>query len=82
MAHKLAGALQQASWIRQRCALKESYVYVRSEYIDVAKGGISQTCGRTAVMQKFPDFVSAFSPHLKLQKPCAKFMAQGWVSQL
>src|ERR1700758_5640999 len=65
MAHELAGALQQASRIRQRCALKESYVYVRREYVDVAKGRISQTCSRTAVMQKLPDFVSAFSHHLK-----------------
>src|SRR5215471_6554988 len=65
MAHKLAGALQQASWIRQRCALKESYIHVRGEYVDVAKGRISQTCSRTAVMQDLPDFVSAFSHHLK-----------------
>src|SRR6202047_2688319 len=47
------------------CPLKESYVYVRREYCDVAKGCISQTCSRTAVMQKLPDFVSAFSHHLK-----------------
>src|SRR6201997_4104122 len=65
MAHELAGAFQQASRIRQRCALKESYVYVRREYVDAAKGCISQTCSRTAVMQKLPDFVSAFSHHLK-----------------
>src|SRR5437667_4046509 len=65
MAHELAGALQQASRVRQRCALKEPHVYVRSEYIDVAQGRISQPCHRTAVMQKFPDFVTAFSHHLK-----------------
>jgi hypothetical protein len=65
MAHELAGALQQAGRIWQRCALKESHVYVRSEYIDVTEGRISQTCHRTAVMQKFPDFVPAFSHHLK-----------------
>src|SRR3989441_7278185 len=65
MAHELAGALQQAGRIRQRCAVKEPHVYVRSEYIDVAEGCISQTCHRTAVMQKFPDFVPAFSHHLK-----------------
>src|SRR5476649_2476781 len=65
MAHELAGALQQAGRIRQRCALEEPHVYVRSEYIDVAEGRISQTCHRTAVMQKFPDFVPAFSHHLK-----------------
>jgi hypothetical protein len=65
MAHELASALQQAGRIPQRCALKEPHVYVRSEYIDVAKGRISQTCNRTAVMQKFPDFVPAFSHHLK-----------------
>src|ERR1700682_3221126 len=65
MAHELAGALQQVSRIRQRCAVKEPHVYVRSEYIDVAEGRISQTCNRTAVMQKLPDFVPAFSHHLK-----------------
>src|SRR6266852_8638129 len=65
MAHELAGALQQAGRIRQRCAVKEPYVYLRSEYIDVAERRISQTCHRTAVMQKFPDFVPAFSHHLK-----------------
>ena len=61
----LAGALQQAGRIRQRGAVKEPHVYVRGEYIDVAEGRISQTCHRTAVMQKFPDFVPAFSHHLK-----------------
>src|ERR1700692_4016579 len=65
MAHELAVALQQAGRIRQRCAVKEPHVYVRSEYIDVAEGRISQTCNRTAVMQKLPAFVPAFSHHLK-----------------
>src|SRR6266436_2807982 len=65
MAHELAGALQQAGWIQERCALKEPYVYVRSEYIDVAEGRISQTCNRTAVMQKLPDFIPALSHHFK-----------------
>jgi hypothetical protein len=32
MAHELAGALQQAGRIRQRCAVKEAHVHVRSEY--------------------------------------------------
>src|SRR6202023_1246432 len=65
MAHELAGALQQAGRIRQRCAVKEPHVYVRSEYIDVAEGRISQTGNRAAVMQKLPDFVPAFSHCLK-----------------
>src|ERR1700688_2322948 len=65
MAHELAVALQQAGRIRQRCAVKEPNVYVRSEYIDVAEGGISQTCNRTAVMQELPNFVPAFSHSLK-----------------
>src|SRR3984893_17473259 len=65
MAHELAGALQQACRIRQRCAVKEPHVYVRREYVDVAEGRISQTCNRAAVMQKLPDFVPAFSHHLK-----------------
>src|SRR5476649_358266 len=65
MAHELAVALQQAGRIRQRCAVKEPHVYMRSEYIDVAEGRISQTCHRTAIMQKLPDFVPAFSHYLK-----------------
>src|SRR5882724_169414 len=65
MAHELAGALQHVSRIRQRRAVKEPHVYVRVEYIDVAEGRISQTCNRAAVMQKLPDFVPAFSHHLK-----------------
>src|SRR5947209_5959869 len=65
MPHELAGALQQAGRIRQRCALKEPNVYVRGEYIHVAEGRISQTCNWTAVIQKLPDFVPALSHHLK-----------------
>src|SRR5438552_19103318 len=65
MAHELAVALQQVSGIRQGCAVKEPHAYVRIEYIDVAEGRISQTSNRAAVMQKLPDFVPAFSHHLK-----------------
>jgi hypothetical protein len=65
MTHELAGALQQAGRIRQRCAVKEPHIYVRSEYIDVAERRITQTCNRTAIMQKLPDFVPAFSHRLK-----------------
>src|SRR6266851_5185910 len=64
MAHELASALQQAGRIR-RCAVKEPHVDVRGEYIDIAEGRISQTCNRTAVMQKLTDFVPALSHHLK-----------------
>ena len=69
MAHELAGALQQAGRIRQRRAVKKTHVYMRSEYIDVAEGRISQTCNRTAVMQKLPDFVSAFSGSPQTTEP-------------
>jgi hypothetical protein len=65
MTHELAGALQQATRIRQCCPVKEPHVYVRGEYIHIAEGRISQTCNRTAVMQKLPDFVPALSHHLK-----------------
>jgi len=65
MAHELASALQQAGRIRQRCAMKEPHVHVRGEYIDIAEGHISQTCNRTVVMQKLPDFLPAPSHHLK-----------------
>jgi hypothetical protein len=73
MAHEFTGALQQAYRVRQRCTVKEPHVYVRSEYVDVAEGRISQTCNRTAVMQKFPNFVPAFSHHLK---PLARDVSQ------
>src|SRR6266700_2239691 len=69
MAHELAGALQQTARIRQCCTVKEPHVYMRSKYINVAEGSISQTCNRTAVMQKLPDFVPAFSHYLKPLMP-------------
>jgi hypothetical protein len=50
MTHVLTSALQQAEPIRQRCPLKESHVNVRCEYVDIAKGRISQACSWTAVM--------------------------------
>src|SRR6516162_3152076 len=65
MTHELAGALQQAGGIRECCAVKEPHVYVRCEYIHIAEGRISQTCNRTSVVQKLPDFVPAISHHLK-----------------
>jgi hypothetical protein len=65
MAHELAVALQQAGWVRQRCTVKESYVYVRRKYIDVGEGRISETCHWTTVMQEFSNFVAAFSHQLK-----------------
>src|ERR1700693_3879738 len=65
MPHELARAFEQAGRVPQRRALKEPHVYVRSENIDVAERHISQTCIRTAVMQDLPDFVPAFSHHLK-----------------
>ncbi len=65
MAHELAGALQQAGGVRQRRALKETYVYVRREYVDIAEGRISQTGDRTTVMQGFQNFVPACPHHLK-----------------
>ena len=40
VAHELASAVQQARRIRQHCAVKESHVYVRSEYIELTKGRI------------------------------------------
>jgi hypothetical protein len=73
MAHGLARALQQVCGIRERCAVKEPDVYVRSEYIDVAEGRISQTRNRTAVMQELADFVSTFPHHLK---PLARDFSQ------
>jgi hypothetical protein len=40
MAHELAGALQQTGRIRQRCVMKEPYVYVRTEHIALAEGRV------------------------------------------
>ena len=65
MSISLLSAAAFVSRIRQRCAVKEPHVYIRIEYIDVAEGRISQTYNRAAVMQKLPDFVPAFSHHLK-----------------
>ncbi|HEU5234466.1 MAG TPA: hypothetical protein VFU50_16520 [Terriglobales bacterium] len=45
--------------------MKESDVYVGSEYIDIAEGRIPQACDWAAIMQELPDLVSAFSHHLK-----------------
>ncbi len=47
------------------CAVKEPHVHVRGEYVDVGEGRIAKTGNRAAVMQDLPDFVSAFSHHLK-----------------
>jgi hypothetical protein len=65
MAHEFAGPLQQAARIRQRCAMKESNIYMRSEYVDIAEGRIPQTCNRTTVMQELANFVPALSHNLK-----------------
>src|SRR3984893_4564959 len=73
MTHELAGALQQASRIRQCCPVKEPHVYVRGEYIHIAEGRISQTRNRTAVMQKLPNFVPALSHHLE---PLMRYRSQ------
>ena len=53
------------NWIGQRSSLKEPYVHVRREDVDVCEGNISETCNRTAIMQKFANFVSAISHDLK-----------------
>src|ERR1700744_3450655 len=65
MAHELAAALQQAGRIRQRCAVKETHVYMRREHIDITEWRIAQTCNRTAIMQSLPDLVSASSHRFK-----------------
>jgi hypothetical protein len=65
MAHGFARALQQASWVWQRCAMKKPNVDVRSEHVDVAEGRIAQACNRTAIMQDLPDFIPTFSHHFE-----------------
>src|SRR5262245_55498108 len=79
MAHEFSAALQQAGRIRQGCAVEEPDVDVRSEYVDVDKGRISQTRNGTAVMQELADFVAAASHRGKplardgSQSTCARF---------
>src|SRR5262249_24720500 len=65
MAHESAIALQQASRIRQRGAVKEAHVDMRGEYIAVAEGRISQTGNRASVMYKLTDFVPTLSHDVK-----------------
>ena len=60
-----AGERLGVSRIGQRGAMKESDVYMRSEYVDVAEGRIAQACHRTPVVQQLQDFVAAVSHHLK-----------------
>src|SRR5262249_8612715 len=74
MTHELPVALQQAGRIGQRIAVKKPHIYVRREYIDVTEGRIPQTCNRTAIMQKLPDFVPALSHDLEpLKRNGAQF---------
>ena len=62
------------SRIRQRRPVEEPHVYVRMKYINVSEWRISQTCNRTAVMQKLSDFIPAFSHHFKpLMRDGAQF---------
>ena len=63
--HELAVPLQQTCRVRERRALKESHVHVRSENIDVAEGRVSETCNWAAIMEELADFVAAFSHHVK-----------------
>lgn len=65
MTHEFATALQQAGWIGERCAAKESHINRRSEDIDVGERSVAQACNRTAVMQDFADFVAAFAHRFK-----------------
>ena len=76
MAHKLSGALQEASRIRQPCPLEEPDIDVRPEDIHVRKGHVPQTRDRTAIMEKLTDLVSASPHHLK-PLPCDRAQLTG-----
>ena len=65
MAHEFAATLEQAGRIGQGCALEESYVHVRGEYIDVCEGRVSETGNGAAVVEEFADFVAADSHHVE-----------------
>ena len=65
MAHELSAAVQQAGWVRQRRALKEADIHVRTEDIYITEGDIAQACNGTAVMQHFSHLVPALAHHLK-----------------
>src|SRR5215831_7624912 len=69
MSHELAGAFEQSGGVWQRCAMEESDVYVRHEYIDVAEWCVSQAGGWTTIVQKLADFISALSHDIK-PMPC------------
>ena len=78
MPHEPAVALQQAGGIGQGRALEEADVYVRSEYVDVTEGCISQARNGTAVMQELANFVAAVSHDLKpLLRTGSQFAAVG-----
>jgi hypothetical protein len=65
VAHESAGALQESSRVGQRCALEETDICVRREYVDVAEGNVSQAGDGAAVVQEFADFVAAVSHHFE-----------------
>jgi hypothetical protein len=48
--------------------MKEPHADVRGEYIDIAEGRISETCNRTAVMQRLPGYIPALSHHASRSK--------------
>jgi hypothetical protein len=73
MAHEFPGPFQQARRIRQRSAVKETYVHVGSKDIHVREGRIAHAGNRTAVMHELADLVSAISHHLK---PLARQVSQ------
>jgi hypothetical protein len=63
--HKFSGALQKMRWVRQSCALKETHVHVRREYVDVAERDTTPARDGTSVVDKFPDFIAALSHHFE-----------------
>src|ERR1700733_136835 len=65
VAHVLAGALQQARRIEQGCAVKESHVDVRREYVDIGEGRIAEAGDRTAVVEELADLIAALAHDLK-----------------
>jgi hypothetical protein len=61
MAHKLARAFQEARWIGQLSASKESDIHVSFKGIDVSKCRVSDTCRRMTIVQYLPDIVPALT---------------------
>lgn len=73
MAHVFAGPFQKAGGIRQRRAVEESDVDVRTEDADIGERSILYARGRVAVVHELQDVIAACT---HLRKPLARYRAE------